>query len=147
MILKNRQICNEQFGFLPFLRIRTLLTIKYFLFSAMNEVQEEFGSFQTSSSKENEKVFNQPNLNIKTLPFPRISTLLTIKCFFCRAMNEVREEFGSFRTRTSKENEKVIFAVISGDFNTDNISPGFTILFILFYLINLNIALRSSILG
>jgi hypothetical protein len=40
-------------------------------------------------------------------------------------MNEVREEFGSFQTRTSKENEKVIFAVISGDFNTDNISPGF----------------------
>ncbi len=39
-------------------------------------------------------------------------------------MNEVQNEFGSFQKRTGKENEKLLFAVISGDFNIDNISPG-----------------------
>ena len=39
-------------------------------------------------------------------------------------MNEVQSEFELFRTRTSDADEKVIFAVVCGDFNTDNISPG-----------------------
>ena len=41
-----------------------------------------------------------------------------------RAMTEVQTEFGAFRQRTVKKNEKTDFSVISGDFNIDNISPG-----------------------
>jgi hypothetical protein len=39
-------------------------------------------------------------------------------------MTEVQTEFGAFRRRTEKRNEKTDFSVISGDFNIDNISPG-----------------------
>jgi hypothetical protein len=41
------------------------------------------------------------------------------------ALNLVHEEFNQFRSvNVDKENERVIFAVIGGDFNFDNISPG-----------------------
>ncbi len=39
-------------------------------------------------------------------------------------MTEVQTEFKAFRQRTKKKDEKTNFAVISGDFNIDNISPG-----------------------
>ena len=39
-------------------------------------------------------------------------------------MTEVQSEFASFRNRNATCNEKVAFAVIAGDFNIDNISPG-----------------------
>ena len=41
-----------------------------------------------------------------------------------RAMTEVQSEFATFRNRNAACNEKVAFAVIAGDFNIDNISPG-----------------------
>ena len=41
-----------------------------------------------------------------------------------QAMTEVQAEFAAFRKRTLKEGEKETFAVIAGDFNIDNISPG-----------------------
>ena len=41
-----------------------------------------------------------------------------------RAMTEVQAEFNVFRKRNEKPGEKTAFAVISGDFNIDNISPG-----------------------
>ena len=41
------------------------------------------------------------------------------------AMDEVHKVFNEFRTQNSDpENEEVSFAVIGGDFNFDNISPG-----------------------
>ena len=43
------------------------------------------------------------------------------------ALDQVKEEFGRFRREnTDQENEETIFAVIGGDFNFDNISPGET---------------------
>ncbi len=41
-----------------------------------------------------------------------------------KAMTEVQDEFAQFRKRTSKAGERTAFAVIAGDFNIDNISPG-----------------------
>lgn len=40
------------------------------------------------------------------------------------AMTELQTEFNAFRERTSREDEQVAFAVVCGDFNFDNISPG-----------------------
>ena len=41
------------------------------------------------------------------------------------ALDRVKEEFGRFREEnTDVENEEAVFAVIGGDFNFDNVSPG-----------------------
>jgi hypothetical protein len=50
------------------------------------------------------------------------------------AMTEVQAEFAVFRKRNEKPGEKTAFAVISGDFNIDNISPGTLILLSYFFL-------------
>ena len=39
-------------------------------------------------------------------------------------MKEAQAEFNQFRQKTLKPSEKVAFAVVCGDFNFDNISPG-----------------------
>ena len=41
-----------------------------------------------------------------------------------KAMTEVQSEFSHFQKRTLKSGERTAFAVIAGDFNIDNISPG-----------------------
>jgi len=40
------------------------------------------------------------------------------------AMNNVRSAFDGFRATHTREDEDVAFAVIGGDFNCDNMSPG-----------------------
>lgn len=41
------------------------------------------------------------------------------------ALDRVREEYARFRkAHTDEENETAVFAVIGGDFNFDNVSPG-----------------------
>jgi len=39
-------------------------------------------------------------------------------------MSDVQREFSKFRKRSLLTGEMVDFAVIAGDFNVDNISPG-----------------------
>lgn len=41
-------------------------------------------------------------------------------------MSDVQREFSKFRERSLASEEKTAFAVISGDFNVDNISPSKT---------------------
>jgi hypothetical protein len=40
------------------------------------------------------------------------------------AMTNVRKGFERFRSLHKRDDEEVIFAVIGGDFNCDNMSPG-----------------------
>ena len=47
-----------------------------------------------------------------------------------QAMTEVQVEFSRFRARSLRPDEKTSFAVISGDFNIDNISPGEGFIFV-----------------